>query len=316
LVEAIGADPWLSSLFERVAVDHAGSRTNGCPALHAMPSYTKNSQHKVIDLELARRQANSELQDTQNVWFKVLGMLLQNWAVCEPSTVGWDVRFFDDGGQVFDRLNFMNKALADLALDYNEFTRVRDQPSFLHLAGLPKLPLLDSGRNSKPVYSSGEFWQAPPSNFEQGRLMVPSHHAADELPRFVAAQDPVWFTVLEELLAGKKRTHWMWFVFPQHRSLGSSGNAQHYGIASLNEAADYWGDDILRYRLRLALTLLLAIEGKSAIEVLGSLDAMKLQSCVTLFEPVAIRDPVCAAALETFFDGRRCQRTLDAVDGC
>jgi uncharacterized protein (DUF1810 family) len=108
----------------------------------------------------------------------------------------------------------------------------------------------------------------------------------------------------------------MWFVFPQHRSLGHSGNSKYCGIASQDEAAGYWDDEILGYRLRQSLTLLLGIEGKSAVEVLGSVDAIMLQSCVTLFELVAIRDPVCAAMLDKFFDGRRCQRTLNAMDGC
>jgi hypothetical protein len=174
---------------------------NGCQALPTMPSPSDDAPAGSIDAEQARKQASSDLRRTRDVWFKVLGMLVQNWAVCELSAEGCQVRFFDDGGEVFDRLSFLSKDAADRALDYNEFTRVQDQPSFLHVAGLPKLPLRDSGRNSKPVYSSGEFWHAPPSNFKPSRLLFPSHHPADALERFVDAQDPVWFTVLEELLA-------------------------------------------------------------------------------------------------------------------
>jgi uncharacterized protein (DUF1810 family) len=278
-----------------------------------MPSSFHDDQARSIDVEQARHQASSELHRARDVWFKVLGMLVQNWAICELFADGCKVRFFDDGGLVFDRLALQNKAAADRALDYNGFTRVRDQPSFLHLAGLPRSPLKDSGKNTKPVYSSGEFWHTPPSNFEPSRLLFPSSHPADALQRFVDAQDPVWFTVLEELLAGQKRTHWMWFVFPQHRSLGSSGNARHFGIGSLSEAADYWGNDVLGQRLRLALTLLLGIDGKSAVDVLGSVDAKKLQSSATLFGQVAVDSSACAAVLNKFFEGKQCQRTLDAL---
>jgi hypothetical protein len=83
------------------------------------------------------------------VWFKVLGMLVQNWAVCEPATEGCQVRFFDDGREVFDQLGFLNKAAAGRALDYNGFTRIRDEHSGLHLAGLPGFSLSDSDKHTR-----------------------------------------------------------------------------------------------------------------------------------------------------------------------
>ncbi len=103
------------------------------------------------------------------------------------------------------------------------------------------------------------------------------------LQRFVTAQAPVFETALEELRAGRKRTHWMWFVFPQLRGLGRSPTAQFYGIQSLEEARVYRAHPVLGPRLELATRAVLAIEGRSLHAIFGSPDDLKFCSSMTLF---------------------------------
>ncbi len=130
------------------------------------------------------------------------------------------------------------------------------------------------------------------------------------LRRFVEAQDPVYAQVTGELRRGAKASHWMWFVFPQLRGLGRSATAERYGIASEEEARAYWHHPVLGPRLAECTALLLATTGKTALEILGSPDDLKLRSSMTLFERVAPEEPVFAQALERFFDGRRDAKTL------
>ncbi len=136
--------------------------------------------------------------------------------------------------------------------------------------------------------------------------------AADpfDLQRFVAAQDAVWPQVRGELAAGAKSSHWMWFVFPQLRGLGRSATARHFGLASLDEAAAYWRHPVLGARLKEACALLLAVEGRSARQVLGPPDDLKLRSCATLFERAAPGEPAFARLLDKYFGGARDDATL------
>ncbi|MEB3023908.1 DUF1810 domain-containing protein [[Mycobacterium] crassicus] len=103
------------------------------------------------------------------------------------------------------------------------------------------------------------------------------------LQRFVDAQDRVYDTVLAELRSGRKRSHWMWFIFPQLAGLGSSATAQRYGIASLAEARAYLAHDLLGPRLHECARLITAVPGRSIEEVLGWPDELKLRSSMTLF---------------------------------
>ncbi|TNF20882.1 MAG: DUF1810 domain-containing protein [Rhodobacteraceae bacterium] len=133
------------------------------------------------------------------------------------------------------------------------------------------------------------------------------------LSRFVEAQAPVWATALAELQAGCKQSHWMWFVFPQLAVLGRSQMARRYGIADLAEARAYAAHDLLGPRLRQAAAALLDHPGRTAEEIMGGVDAMKLRSSMTLFERA---DPGCdtyGRVLETFHEGRRCAPTLDEI---
>jgi uncharacterized protein (DUF1810 family) len=123
------------------------------------------------------------------------------------------------------------------------------------------------------------------------------------LQRFVDAQAPVWDDVLAELRAGHKTTHWMWFVFPQLASLGRSGTAKFYGLSGPDEARAYLAHPVLGRRLVQACRLLLAHPGRTATEIFGKVDAMKLRSCLTLFAAAAPEEGVFRDCLEQFFGG-------------
>ena len=124
-----------------------------------------------------------------------------------------------------------------------------------------------------------------------------------DLGRFVAAQEPVYDNVVEELRRGHKTSHWIWFIFPQIAGLGHSWMAERYAITSLAEARAYLAHPILGDRLRECAGLVLAIGGNTAEEILGPIDAMKLRSSMTLFHRAAPDDPVFAQVLDRFFAG-------------
>ncbi|MFZ5565429.1 MAG: DUF1810 domain-containing protein [Pseudomonadota bacterium] len=137
----------------------------------------------------------------------------------------------------------------------------------------------------------------------------------DTLQRFLDAQAPVHAQVQAELRAGRKQTHWMWFVFPQLRGLGHSAMAQRYGIADLAEARAYAQHPVLGERLRENLQLLLAQRDLEAEDMLGEIDALKLRSCVTLFAEAAPHEPLCREVLERFYGGRPDPHTLALLHG-
>ena len=126
---------------------------------------------------------------------------------------------------------------------------------------------------------------------------------ADELERFVAAQDPIWEQVIAELAAGRKRSHWMWFVFPQIAGLGQSPTSVRYALASRAEAAAYLAHPVLGPRLRQATDLMLAHAGTPAEAILGGIDAVKFRSSMTLFHAAAPEERRFAEALAAFFPG-------------
>ncbi|HEY8579727.1 MAG TPA: DUF1810 domain-containing protein [Beijerinckiaceae bacterium] len=133
-----------------------------------------------------------------------------------------------------------------------------------------------------------------------------------DLARFVAAQAPVIDTARAELRAGRKRSHWMWFVFPQARGLGHSPMAQRYGLGSLAEARAYLDHPVLGPRLRACVADLLPHRGASAHAIFGSPDDLKLHACLTLFAHVAEPGSVFAQALDAFFDGEPHRDALPA----
>ena len=126
---------------------------------------------------------------------------------------------------------------------------------------------------------------------------------AHDLERFVSAQEDLYAEVVAELRRGRKTGHWIWFVFPQVAGLGRSETSRYYAIASLDEARAYLAHPLLGPRLRECAGLLLAVNMRRADEILGSVDAMKVRSSMTLFERAAPDDPVFRAVLDRYFDG-------------
>jgi uncharacterized protein (DUF1810 family) len=136
-----------------------------------------------------------------------------------------------------------------------------------------------------------------------------------DLQRFVDAQAPVWADVTHELAAGRKASHWMWFVFPQLAALGRSSTARHYGIRSIEEARAYAMHPLLGRRLVQCAEWLLAVPaGRSAHDVMGSPDDLKLRSSMTLFERVWPAQPQFLRVLERFFGGVPDPLTIELLE--
>jgi len=144
---------------------------------------------------------------------------------------------------------------------------------------------------------------------------VTDSNDSHDLERFVEAQDPVIEQVKKELRAGRKRSHWMWFVFPQVEGLGKSRKARRYAISSQQEADAYLAHPVLGSRLRGCTGIVNGIEGRSANEIFGSPDDLKFRSSMTLFEAVTDDPSPFRRALELYYDGDRDQTTLDFLPG-
>lgn len=132
------------------------------------------------------------------------------------------------------------------------------------------------------------------------------------IERFIKAQDQRYEgyrQALEEITNGNKESHWIWYVFPQLRGLGHSSNATFYGIFDREEAIEYLAHPILGARLREISSALLSHRGKPAEDILGSIDAMKVRSCMTLFDSVS-PDDIFAEVLDAFYDGERDPKSL------
>ena len=134
-----------------------------------------------------------------------------------------------------------------------------------------------------------------------------------DLDRFVQAQAPMMAQVRAELKAGRKATHWMWFVFPQIAGLGSSPKAQFYAISSLDEAQAYFAHPVLGHRLVECTHLVNAVEGRTAHEIFRSPDDLKFHSSMTLFSLAAEQEATFRAALDKYFEGGGDARTLDLI---
>ena len=133
------------------------------------------------------------------------------------------------------------------------------------------------------------------------------------LQRFVDAQDGVYDTVLTELRAGRKQTHWIWFVFPQLRGLGRSPTAERYGISSLDEARAYLDHDVLGPRLRECAQLVVRSGRVSARDLFGSPDDLKVRSSMTLFARAAADPAVFREVLGKYYDGEDDPLTVDRL---
>lgn len=135
-------------------------------------------------------------------------------------------------------------------------------------------------------------------------------NAEYNLERFVAAQAGTYETALAELERGKKETHWIWYVFPQLRELGRSERAKTYGISGLAEAVVYAEHPVLGPRLHACVAAMLRHPGRSAVEILGEVDALKFKSCLTLFSQAAPADTIFRQALQQFFAGQPDAKTI------
>jgi len=139
------------------------------------------------------------------------------------------------------------------------------------------------------------------------------NHDRYALQRFVDAQDRVYDTVLAELRNGAKRSHWIWFVFPQLRGLGRSATAQHYGISSLEEARAYLAHPVLGPRLRDCTRLVAATDGRSVDEIFGWPDNLKVRSSMTLFARATDNDAEFRAVLDKFYAGEDDPATVERL---
>jgi uncharacterized protein (DUF1810 family) len=263
-------------------------------------------------------EIRTEAKISKRLWVKVLGMLQQNWCVVEPGPAGsFDLVFFYDQGEVFDWLSAPDMASAQYALHVNGFSSMWTYSSFYSVAGMPRLPESGVRERNRPIYSGGEYWETLIESELGTKLPTPSIPTTSldtDLFRFSEAQDLCWYTVVEEIARGQKETHWMWFIFPQLRGLGSSRFAQYFGLANPREAAGYWDDNLLGDRLRTCINLLLDLPEDTQIErVFGAVDAMKLRSCMTIFEAVSYEDTGIVQVLDRYFGSERCPRTLDMM---
>ena len=135
-----------------------------------------------------------------------------------------------------------------------------------------------------------------------------------DLNRFVRAQEDIYPVALRELRAGAKRSHWMWFIFPQVAGLGSSSTARFYAIGSRAEALAYLVHPVLGRRLEACTRAVQGLEGSSAVQIFGGVDAMKFRSSMTLFAELAGPASIYRAALDKYFSGAADPRTLDLLD--
>jgi len=143
--------------------------------------------------------------------------------------------------------------------------------------------------------------------------MAETEHDVFDLDRFVDAQDESYDQALRELRSGRKESHWMWWIFPQYAGLGISPTSQRFAIRSRAEAAAYLEHEALGARLMECMNTLLEHHGRTAFEIMGSPDDLKLRSCVTLFASVLPEDPVLSGVLKQYFDGQPDSRTLDLL---
>lgn len=147
--------------------------------------------------------------------------------------------------------------------------------------------------------------------YEKQSAGTPPH----DISRFVAAQgDGNYEQALSEIRNGRKRSHWIWYVFPQIIGLGHSYMAQTYAIQSIDEAREFLSHPLLRSRLEEITEALLQHTDKSASEIFGSLDALKVRSCMTLFDIVSPHG-IFENVLDTFYGGSRCELTVEILEG-
>ena len=133
------------------------------------------------------------------------------------------------------------------------------------------------------------------------------------LDRFRSAHASYYETALQEIKAGRKQSHWMWYIFPQIIGLGETSTSIYYSIKSIEEAEEYLNDEVLGNNLREITNALLELESNDPVEVFGSIDALKLKSSMTLFDLVSSND-IFNEVLEKFYNGEKCLTTINMVN--
>lgn len=133
------------------------------------------------------------------------------------------------------------------------------------------------------------------------------------LNRFLEAQNRDYSQALDEIRSGRKRSHWIWYIFPQIHGLGFSSTSEFYAITDLNEAKDYLQHPVLGSRLIEISKAVLTVNGKTANQIMGSPDDLKLKSCMTLFNLLENTDPVFQEVLDKYFNGMQDQKTLAII---
>ena len=144
---------------------------------------------------------------------------------------------------------------------------------------------------------------------EEPKKVQPKERKDHSLERFVDAQERMYNMALTEVKSGKKLSHWIWYIFPQLKGLGKSNNSIYYGIDDIEEAKAYLQHPILGARLREITSVFLGLTGKNAQDVFGYLDAMKVRSCMTLFNELA-DDDLFGKVLERYYSGLADEKTL------
>lgn len=134
-----------------------------------------------------------------------------------------------------------------------------------------------------------------------------------DLDRFLSAQEYCYSQAIAELRSGQKRSHWIWYIFPQLKGLGYSFNSNYYGIDGKEEAIEYLNHPVLGKRLREASDAVLGIEGRDIVSIMSPVDALKLKSSMTLFDAVSPGD-VFANVLEKYYAGERDDLTLKMLE--
>ena len=136
-----------------------------------------------------------------------------------------------------------------------------------------------------------------------------------DLNRFVKAQEHSYTTAFSEIKNGQKRSHWIWYIFPQIDGLGFSPTSQHYSIKSIAEAKEYLEHPLLGLRLIECVNVILNFEGRSAYKIFGHPDDRKLKSCLTLFAYISPAESIFEKSLDKYFQGEYDKKTLDIIDG-
>ena len=134
------------------------------------------------------------------------------------------------------------------------------------------------------------------------------------LNRFLVAQKDLYEIALNEIKTGKKFKHWMWFIFPQYKGLGYSSTSQKYAITCIEEASMYFNHPILGQRLIEITNAFLNLENKSAYEILGETDYLKMKSCMTLFDSIQAKSDIFSKVINKYYSGSKCDRTITQLE--